>query len=65
MADKEYTVEERALLVYEHLKNLLNDEKMEDFMEFTRGGISACCVILNIENPYTGHKFLGDLTELL
>ena len=61
---EEYTVEERARLVYEHLKNLLNDEKMEDLTEFTRGGISACCVILNIENPYTGHKFLGDLTEL-
>jgi hypothetical protein len=64
MADKEYTVEERTRLVYEHLKNLLNDEKMTDLREFTMGGISACCVILNIENPYTGHKFLGDLTEL-
>ena len=65
MNAKELTTEERAQLVYEHLKNLLNDEKMGDFSEFTRGGISACCVILNIENPYTGHKFLGDLTELL
>lgn len=38
---------------------------MEDLEEFTKGGISACCVILDIVNPVTGHKYDGDLTELL
>ena len=61
---KELTTEERARLVYEHLKDLLHDEKMEGLDEFTKGAISACCVILDIKNPYTGHKFDGDLTEL-
>lgn len=59
------TVEERARLVYEHLKDILPGMEDEGLGEFCKGGISACCVILNIENPYTGHKFYGDLTELL
>ena len=54
-------------MVYEHLKTLLNEGKMkeDDLDEFTKGGISACCVILNIRNPYTGNKFEGDLSELV
>ncbi len=61
----ELTIEERVTLVYEHLKNMLPEMEDEGLDEFCKGGISACCVILNIENPYTGHKYLGDLTEML
>lgn len=55
---------ERATLVYERLKLLLASGKMDDLQEFTKGGISACCVILDIKNPYTGHRYVGDLSEL-
>lgn len=54
---------ERAILVYERLKMLLESGKMDDLQEFTKGGISACCVILGIVNPYTGRKYVGDLSE--
>ena len=61
----ELTIEQRATLVYEHLKNMLPENEDEGLGDFCKGGILACCVILNIENPYTGHKYLGDLTEML
>ena len=64
---KKYTTEERARMVFEHLKTLLNEGLMkeDDLEEFTMGGISACCTILEIRNPYTGKKFEGDLAELV
>lgn len=65
MNAKELTTEERARLVYEHLKDLLPDLEEEDLGEFCKGGIAACSVILDIVNPVTGHKFEGDLTELV
>ena len=54
-------------MAYEHFKTLLNDGSMkeDDLEEFTKGAISACCVILDIKNPYTGSKFEGDLAELV
>ena len=54
-------------MVYEHLKTLLNEGSMkeDDLEEFTMGGISACCTILDIRNPYTGKKYEGDLSELV
>lgn len=56
----------RARMVFEHLKTLLHEGTMEpdNLVEFTKGGISACCVILDIKNPYTGHKYTGDLADL-
>jgi len=64
---KQYTKEERARMVYEHLKTLLNEGsmKVDDLEEFTKGAISACCTILDIRHPYTGNKFEGDLSELV
>lgn len=64
---KQYTTEERARMIYEHLKTLLNEGRMKEggLEEFTKGGISACCAILDIRNPYTGAKFEGDLSELV
>lgn len=62
--DQKMTTEERAQLVLAHLESLLDDERMKDFQEFTKGGISACCVILDVRNPHTGKKFEGDLREL-
>lgn len=59
----ELTTKQRALLVHEHLFNLLYEDRIPSFEEFTKGGISACCVILEVENPITGHKFEGDLRE--
>lgn len=65
--DAKLTTEERARLVYEHLKNLKTNDKIieDDLVEFVMGGISACCAILDIKNPYTGHKYDGDFTEML
>ncbi len=62
--DQKTTVEERAQLVLAHLERLLDDERMKNYQEFTKGGITACCVILDVRNPHTGHKFEGDLRDL-
>ncbi len=64
MNTKKLTTEERAQLVYEHLKDILPGMEKEGLGEFCKGGISACCTILDIVNPYTGNKYEGDLTEL-
>ncbi len=61
---KKYTAEKRAKMVYEHLIKILPKMEEEDLGEFTKGGISACCVILDITNPYTGNRFDGDLAEM-
>jgi len=64
---KQYTTEERAKLVYERLLMFLQDglADPDELQEFTKGGISACCMILDIRNPYTGNRFVGDLAEMV
>ena len=59
----ELTDRQRILLVHEQLFKILYDESMPDLQEFTKGGISACCVILACENPITGNTYSGDLEE--
>ena len=63
--DQKMTAEERAQLVLSHLEGLLDDERMKDFQDFIKGGISVCCLILDVRNPYTGRKFEGDLADFV
>ncbi len=64
MVKEELTIQERAELVFRHLTKMLDNGEVEGFEEFTMGGISVCCSILEIMNPYTGHKYTGDLREI-
>lgn len=64
-AEPELTTRQRVLLVHERLFKILYEESMLDMTEFTKGGISACCVILACENPITGNTYTGDLAKIL
>ncbi len=59
---KPLSLEQRALLVHENLFRMLNNPKYpDDIHEFTKGGITACCAILDVESPLTGSKYTKDL----
>lgn len=60
LSTKRSTFKQRALATHELLFRFLEDPKNDDLEEFTKGGISACCVILGVENPVTGHEYSGD-----
>ena len=53
---------ERAEKTLALLEAFLANPDNDDLAEFTKGGISACCVILDRKNPYTGNKYTGDFT---
>ena len=53
--------QKRTLMVLDKLYNYLYFETMPDLQEFTKGGISTCCVILKIENIITGKLFNGEI----
>ncbi len=59
------TEREKAELIFRRLTSMLDRGDMDDLEEFTKGGISVCCVILDIVNPYTGNRYTGDFTEMM
>lgn len=60
ISKKRSTLIQRALATHELLFRFLEDPENKDLEEFTKGGISACCVILGAENPVTGREYSGD-----
>ena len=54
---------ERAEKTLERLEALLANPDNDELIEFTQGGISACYIILDKRNPYTGNKYTGDFTK--
>lgn len=59
------STQKRALATHELLFRFLEDPKNDHLAEFTKGGISACCVILGVENPVTGQCYTGDPVNAL
>ena len=53
--------QKRTLTVLDRLYNYLYFNTMPNLQEFTKGGISVCCVILKIENIITGKTFNGEI----
>ena len=65
-AEKRKTsVETRALATHELLFRFLNKPENQELDEFTKGGISACCIILGVENPITRNEYGGTIVDTL
>lgn len=65
MSREDLTDRQITELIFRRLTSMLDRGEMDDLEEFTKGGISVCCVILDIVNPYTGNRYRGDFSEMM